>query len=50
VFKIVERKTERIGRDMKGPLRVRRPNGKIKGGECRKSNETKESSEGVESY
>jgi hypothetical protein len=24
-------KIEMVGRDMKGPLRVRRPNGKIKG-------------------
>jgi len=32
---------------MKGPLRVRRPNGKIKGREGRKSSETKGSSEDV---
>lgn len=35
---------------MKGPLRVRRPNRKIKGGEGRKSSETKGSSEDVGSH
>jgi hypothetical protein len=32
---------------MKGPLRVRRSKGKIKGGESIKSSETKRSSKGV---
>ena len=35
---------------MKCPLRVRRPNGKIKEGEGRKSSETKGSSEDVGSH
>jgi hypothetical protein len=50
VIKTAEWNIEMIGRDMKGPLRVRRPKGKIKGGEGRKSSETKRSSEDVGSH